>query len=353
MEHHQHHQYRYSYPHDYNLYSILQLPCYTSNEEEIGKAFLKQSQLYHPANNDQNSDPNSRAWYEAIEHAYEILKDSKTRTEYDQFLASSTQYDFNRLYQPAKPHSYLSWITSWDRKPETTTRSTCRNSTSSKSTADEGDSSSLMDHIQALESELSALKATNSKIWAQASFHIAKTDCLLREKTNLQEQLEANQQAFYRRERGYVSRIRSLESTVASLRRILEDHTKTDANKETDFEPKNHAPRLIVTLNSQPIGKPISNNNAANTDSKTPTFSNLTSMSTIKDPKLPALVLEASQHSKQEWPYSMPSLVDKENLDDACKINVKRILPELKNQLPDAKKQKRRPALGEAVAGSN
>mmetsp|Transcript_37483 Transcript_37483/g.90888 ORF Transcript_37483/g.90888 Transcript_37483/m.90888 type:complete len:396 (-) Transcript_37483:37-1224(-) len=354
MEHHTRQQY---YHQHYNLYSILGLPCYTSDEAEVGKAFLKQSQMYHP---NRNPDPRSLEWFQTIEHAYDILKNQNSRTDYDKFLASTTQHDFNRSQAEAKQQtSYLSsWMTSWDRKQDS---HSCLSFSgkSSKSSCDNNDKDdTLMNHIQALEREVSTLKTTNSKIWAQASCHLANADALQREKVNLQNTLEANQEVFHRREWAYVSRIRSLESTVACLRRSLLEECKqkeTNSNKsERQLAANAQVPTLIVKLNSQPVlGSPNNmkdhggGRSAANhQDNKTPTKSNLTHQMATKAPvptanKPTAVVVKVgNENAKQQHdqvrsstrsssskrPYdNMPSLVDKENLDDACKINVKRV----------------------------
>ncbi|CAJ1970363.1 unnamed protein product [Cylindrotheca closterium] len=288
MEHRHHHQYPHYYPnhyqqyHHYNLYSILGLPCYTSDEAEIGKAFLKQSQMYHPSNPNNGADPaRSLQWFQTIEHAYDILKDPNSKKDYDKFLVASTQHDFNRSRREAakqqqQHHSYLSsWMTSWDRKQ------------------DEADSKHCL------------------------------SVCLQREKLCLQNQLEANQQAFYRRERGYVNRIRSLESTVASLRRKLEEH-KDEKDKETNDDTT------------------WSDKSTFAVDNTTPTSSNLTTLMVVAATK-PRIAMDKNETLKQQHQqqigsttisrintkrpayHIMPSLMDKENLDDACKIHVKRV----------------------------
>lgn len=338
MEKHQQHYDHRNPSHYYNLYSILGLPCYTSDEVELGKAFLKQSQMYHP---NRNSDPRSIAWFQKIEHAYDVLKDQNSRADYDRFLVSSTQQGFNRSQEAAtKQHSYyLSWMTSWDRTKQDSKHCLSFHGKSTKS----GDNDSLMTHVQALEREVSTLKTANSKLWTQASCHLANADGLRREKAKLQNQIESD---FHRRERGYVNRIRFLESTVASLRRSLEKYEgkkKNKSEKQLGVATAPQYPTLIVKLNAtQPlVGLSKRKTRAiAAEDNKTPISSNLTRMAknlSVLAPNKSSTVVKVDNENpkrhqqifrKNKRPASyriMPSLMDKENLDDACRINAKRV----------------------------
>ena len=60
-------------------YQTLNVPA-TASAEEIRKAFRKLAMQFHP---DRNSEPGARARFEAIQHAWLILKDRRSRAAYN------------------------------------------------------------------------------------------------------------------------------------------------------------------------------------------------------------------------------------------------------------------------------
>ena len=70
---------------DKDLYEVLGLKK-NATDSEIRKAFLKLAKKYHPDVNTQDKEAEQR--FKEINLAYEVLKDSKKKTQYDQMRAA-------------------------------------------------------------------------------------------------------------------------------------------------------------------------------------------------------------------------------------------------------------------------
>lgn len=69
-----------------NYYSILGVPP-TANQQDIRKAYREKAKLYHP---DVNKNNDAHKIFIDIGEAYEILYNSDTRKQYDDFLRNGT-----------------------------------------------------------------------------------------------------------------------------------------------------------------------------------------------------------------------------------------------------------------------
>ena len=87
-----------------NLYNILGVsPNATS--DDIKKAYRSLAMRHHP---DRNSHPNAEGRFNAIKVAYELLSDSKKRTEYDQSVN-------NRIVLDPHKEATSMWSSLFDR----------------------------------------------------------------------------------------------------------------------------------------------------------------------------------------------------------------------------------------------
>ena len=83
-----------------NLYNILGVAPNASTDE-VKKRYRSLAMRYHP---DRNSDAGADLRFNAIQKAYEVLADTKRRTEYDQ--------KFNdRIVLDAEAEAYELWRT--------------------------------------------------------------------------------------------------------------------------------------------------------------------------------------------------------------------------------------------------
>lgn len=323
----------YPYQH-HTLYSVLGLPHRTSDATEIGRAFMKQSRMYHP---DYNTHPGCPAWYQLIQYAYRVLIDSEFRSVYDRFLTSPN----NTIAEPhddhehgtaegrSRNHSSFEW-TKFDHGQEMPNFVSSNEGASGRAGQEDNTNSTgdkTLDRIRSLERDIHELKAANFRIWNQASCHLANAVGLKRETEKLDKLLGTNQEVYLRREKGYVNRIRSLESTIFSLRRSLASEQRSEkvAKKAAAIMPttkEQKAGGLLLTCiaKADRAGLKIGMENVL--IGKTPKTSNRSQAkrdatpSVIADGSNSAIVevLQGGRRSGKKRPYHyLPSLVDKEN----------------------------------------
>ena len=82
------------------LYSILGVPKFTTDEQAIKQAYRKMAKAWHP---DVNREDGARERFEAVQHAYEILGDTKGRKKYDVGLILEERHrtpDMGAYYAP-------------------------------------------------------------------------------------------------------------------------------------------------------------------------------------------------------------------------------------------------------------
>jgi hypothetical protein len=193
-----------------NHYAVLGIH-YNASEDDIKRAYKKKAQKYNP---DGNKDPRAKDWLDLIKQAFEVLGDIESRATYDMHLQEETQ---RRRYE--------CWT--WEREQHRRQQEEIRvyyEDHIRRAVTEERERH--LAHIEEHENEIKYVKATNSKLWDQVSCQIAKIENLQREKMNLEiskEQFEMQ----HCQEQEYVSKIRILESTIASLK-MLADQSKKD-----------------------------------------------------------------------------------------------------------------------------
>ena len=82
-----------------------------ASADEIKQAWKKQVLLYHPDRHPHREEANSR--FLDIQHAYEILKDSVLRAEYDKELLHRLYLEVSAFSYPGIPNSRSSCLTQW------------------------------------------------------------------------------------------------------------------------------------------------------------------------------------------------------------------------------------------------
>ena len=96
-----------------NFYEILKVNK-TATLAEIKTAFYKLSKLYHPDSNKSNTNEK----FHEISKAYQILKEEKSRLEYDKLVYSRPQFKFNGTLQvnPVSYKEYHKFKSTMERK---------------------------------------------------------------------------------------------------------------------------------------------------------------------------------------------------------------------------------------------